>query len=250
MKLQLKKSILAIMMLFAIIANSQITETVVISQEPITTTQRDALTVPVGEFWKIYNSTTDQEERWDGSAWTPLVGGAGGTDDQAASEVPNTPSGNLIATDVQGALNELQTELDTSGGGGGIQTVTGASVDNTDPLNPIINASVSATGIMSIEEDSKILYLDFTDESTLDLSTDTINSISDKFGKVNFASVTGKRPILVDGKADFDGTMQMLASISIDKNMDDDDGLYLFIYLLNLHLAEMQQEQCFPLMNL
>ncbi|MCP5050300.1 MAG: hypothetical protein GY940_24245, partial [bacterium] len=36
----------------------------------------------------------------------------GGTDDQTAAEVPNTPSGNLVATDVQAALNELQTELD------------------------------------------------------------------------------------------------------------------------------------------
>ncbi|MBV1929116.1 MAG: hypothetical protein KUG81_06345, partial [Gammaproteobacteria bacterium] len=35
-----------------------------------------------------------------------------GTDDQIAAEVPNTPSGNLVATDVQAALNELQTEVD------------------------------------------------------------------------------------------------------------------------------------------
>ncbi|MBV1929113.1 MAG: hypothetical protein KUG81_06330, partial [Gammaproteobacteria bacterium] len=40
------------------------------------------------------------------------------TDDQIASEVPNTPSGNLVATDVQAALNELQTELDGVSGGG------------------------------------------------------------------------------------------------------------------------------------
>lgn len=36
-----------------------------------------------------------------------------GTDDQVASEVPSTPSGNLAATDVQAALNELQTDVDS-----------------------------------------------------------------------------------------------------------------------------------------
>lgn len=36
----------------------------------------------------------------------------GASADQNASEVPNTPSGNLVATNVQDALNELQTELD------------------------------------------------------------------------------------------------------------------------------------------
>ncbi len=33
-------------------------------------------------------------------------------DDQVASEVPSTPSGNLISTNVQSALNELQSEID------------------------------------------------------------------------------------------------------------------------------------------
>lgn len=69
MKHQFKKSILAILLLFALVVNSQITETQVISQEPITIVERDALTVPAGEFWEIYNSDTDQKERWNGSAW-------------------------------------------------------------------------------------------------------------------------------------------------------------------------------------
>lgn len=40
-----------------------------------------------------------------------LVGGI------SAADVSNSPSGNLVATDVQAALNELQTELDGVGGG-------------------------------------------------------------------------------------------------------------------------------------
>lgn len=38
-----------------------------------------------------------------------------GTDDQIASEVPVTPAGNLASTDVQSALEELQTEIDGLG---------------------------------------------------------------------------------------------------------------------------------------
>lgn len=77
----MKKLILSITLLFALLANSQITETVVISQAPITTLERDALTVPVGEYWEIYNSTADQKERWNGSAWV-AVGGSGGIESE------------------------------------------------------------------------------------------------------------------------------------------------------------------------
>lgn len=35
----------------------------------ITTTQRNALIVPSGEHYKIYNSTTSQYEYWDGVNW-------------------------------------------------------------------------------------------------------------------------------------------------------------------------------------
>lgn len=38
------------------------------------------------------------------------------SDDQLATEVPVTPTGNLTSTDVQSALEELQTDLDASGG--------------------------------------------------------------------------------------------------------------------------------------
>lgn len=48
-----------------------------------------------------------------------------------ASAISNTPSGNLAATDVQGALNELQTEIDgISGGGTGDVSGPASSTDN------------------------------------------------------------------------------------------------------------------------
>lgn len=56
------------------------------------------------------------------------------TDDQNASEVANTPSGNLIATDVQAALNELQTEIDAITVSSGVDespTVGGTNISLT-----------------------------------------------------------------------------------------------------------------------
>ncbi len=52
------------------------------------------------------------------------------TDNQNASEVANTPSGNLTSTNVQAALNELQTELNAAGGTDD-QTATEVSYSNT-----------------------------------------------------------------------------------------------------------------------
>ena len=44
--------------------------------------------------------------------WVPGAGGGGGpdTDDQTAAEVPFTPAGGIAATNVQTALEELDTE--------------------------------------------------------------------------------------------------------------------------------------------
>ena len=59
-----------------------------------------------------------------------------------ASAISSIPSGNLIATDVQGALNELQTDVDTratssaltthTGASSGVHGVTGSVVGTTD----------------------------------------------------------------------------------------------------------------------
>lgn len=51
------------------------------------------------------------EYKNSGGSWTAIsAGGGGGTDDQVAAEVPFTPAGNIAATDVQAALEELDSE--------------------------------------------------------------------------------------------------------------------------------------------
>lgn len=54
----------------------------------------------------IYDFTEEMQKRYDGSLWITEI------QVTTAADVPNVPSGNLTATDVQGALNELQTDID------------------------------------------------------------------------------------------------------------------------------------------
>lgn len=69
-QLNMKRIFLIILfILFAIQMNAQVVKVNVLGYKQITTAQRDALTVPAGEFWRIYNSTTGTYQYWDGVAW-------------------------------------------------------------------------------------------------------------------------------------------------------------------------------------
>lgn len=54
-------------------------------------------------------------------------------------------SGSSVAF-VEETLFNTQFDKDTTGGGGGVESVTGNVVDNTDPLNPVVTAVASVTG--------------------------------------------------------------------------------------------------------
>lgn len=87
----------------------------------------DLASFPVtGETGKIYVALdTNKVYRWSGSAYieinqqavTSVFGRTGAVvavpGDYTASQVTNVPSGNLAAVEVQAALNELQTDIDT-----------------------------------------------------------------------------------------------------------------------------------------
>ena len=69
------------------------------------------------------------------------------TDDQTAAEVEVTPYGNLVATNVQDALNELQYDINNVGGGTVMQVSSGntsqLTVSNTTST-PVVNAVTAA----------------------------------------------------------------------------------------------------------
>ncbi len=83
---------------------------------------RDALTVQEGDVAVVTNAGSGVSKTYiyNGSSWTELVTDGSlyshltdAADAHAASAITNTPSGNLAATTVQAALNELQTDIDT-----------------------------------------------------------------------------------------------------------------------------------------
>ena len=66
---------------------------------------------PVGGRGTLrWNNSATRFEGWDGTNWVPLSGSVN-TDDQTAIEVAVTPNIDLLSTDVQAALEELQGEI-------------------------------------------------------------------------------------------------------------------------------------------
>jgi len=93
----------------------------------------------------------------------------------AASAVSNTPSGNLAATDVQGALNELQSDVDTRATSSALTTHTGASTGVHGVTGSVVGTSDTQT----------LSAKTFSDAVTLaEISTPTTPSSG--FGKVYF----------------------------------------------------------------
>ncbi len=92
-------------------------------------------------------------------------------DSHPAAAITNTPSGNLAATDVQGALNELQSDVDgkvaglgttidnrltkTSGITGTVLEQTGISVDDSNNVSGIVQ--LTATGVVGQSSSSNLI---------------------------------------------------------------------------------------------
>jgi hypothetical protein len=74
----MKKIFLILILCISTLTYAQKPKVDAVRYKELTTTQRDALTVPSGEHWKVYNITTGQFEYWDGDSWEPItVIGAG-----------------------------------------------------------------------------------------------------------------------------------------------------------------------------
>ena len=159
----MKKILFLLFSLFAFSAFGQ-----VVYLGGYTSTQINGIS-PGSGYPILYNTTVSEFQRWNGTTWEPWGGGAADIVDplsprrpmiwgpgtkaeyyadypfgsnvpanllafvtdsaQIASRIVNIPSGNLTATDVQAALNELQAELDA---GTGTDDQTAAEVPVAD----------------------------------------------------------------------------------------------------------------------
>lgn len=94
---------------------------------------------------------------YNGSSWVELGagGGGGGTDDQIAAEVPFTPTGNILSSDVQSMGEELQTQIDAiqaafgiSNGAQNLGTFTGSTIsDNTTTKTALQELETALEGV-------------------------------------------------------------------------------------------------------
>lgn len=136
------------------------------------------------------------------------------TDNQTASQVPNTPSGNLAATDVQEALNELQSELDGVGGGSSLPvsdatSIVEGSVDATKELRfEVDGLSTATTRVITMpDSDIDLGELAFKDVVPITQSTSYTTNRTEKSKHIDLT--TGATVITLDD-ANVDVNNQMI----------------------------------------
>jgi hypothetical protein len=128
-----------------------------------------------------YDTTDDTAYIWDGTQWLDLA------KLQNASEVPFTPTGNTLSTNVQAAIEELQTEIDTISGSSGTTnlsntpTATQVTVESDTGNNTVIAAATNSdAGVMSAADKSKLdgieALADVTDSTNVDAAGAVMNS--------------------------------------------------------------------------
>lgn len=93
----------------------------------------------------VYCDNTGALKRWDGASWAS-VGGA-----DTASAVPSVASGNLAATDVQAALDELQSDIDTRATATSVSDHTGDTTDAHDAsaISSVASGNLAATDVQA-----------------------------------------------------------------------------------------------------
>jgi hypothetical protein len=142
-----------------------------------------------------FNTTLNKIRLYDGSAWVTIP-----TSPIAAADVTNTPSGNLVATDVQSALNELQSDIDTriplsqKGAANGVAPLNASSkIDSTylpsyvDDVEEYANLAAfpvsGETGKIYVALDTNKTYR-WTGSVYVEISPSDVNSVNGQTGVV------------------------------------------------------------------
>ena len=135
---------------------------------------------------------------------------ADATDAHAASAITNTPTGNLAATNVQTALDELQSDVDTRTleTGGSLITPVRSDVKQDTDANLVTYASTAANGQLCFATDTKKMY------QVIDGLLKAVGGSGTAFevtqashGLTLGSGVYHNGTIYVDAKADAEGTL-------------------------------------------
>lgn len=153
------KKLLSILAFFAFVTvNAQITPFNIAELKGITTAVRDAYTPPAGTYPIIYNSTDNEHQKWNGSAWEAIgSGGSGGSADGNDFLTSVTNVGGVLTFVVSNQTNptldlnsldnytgaELQTKLDAYFGNTTWRTQDGTGTDSQTLSFTSPNLSVS-----------------------------------------------------------------------------------------------------------
>ena len=102
---------------------------------------------------------------------------ADATDAHAASAITNTPSGNLAATDAQGALNELQTDIDTRATSGQLDAhITDATDAHAASAIEYVNTT---SGLAATQVQGAIDEVEGRLDTTETVASDAASGLSD-----------------------------------------------------------------------
>lgn len=148
---------------------------------------------------------------------------ADATDAHDASAISNSPTGNLVATNVQTALNELQTELDTATAH--ISDNSAAHAATAIAVTPAGN--LSSTNVQSALEELQT-QLDGTGGSSADLIT--YDNATSGLTATDVQAAIDELETLVGGGGGtaagttYDNTTSLLAATDVQEAVDELDG--------------------------
>jgi len=203
----MKKLIFLIVFLISLSSFGQAVKMQVQGQKQLTTTQRNALVVPSGENWQIYNITTARWEFWDGDSWEALdTTGSGSnpvttkgdisTHDGATPERLGVGTNGQILSANSATATGLEWIADTGGGASQLSDLTDVNTSTPTNRNVLVADGVDWESRPLVEAD--ISDLNHTVQWGTDITGD-INNQTDLIDLLNqYSSYQGTQILEVN----------------------------------------------------